>query len=701
MADENLTTTEHIEVEINSLELVEFMEELSTLQFVKTNLINESSNKELEMPITSNQIKQELTTFEENNYEEPIFDPIEEEEYWSNREFEQSYCKTESYFEEDALESTEFYAEDIKKSNQLFKENALKSIAIVKLKKLNGHLLQRFLATRKARVNLLKTLIETHARAELYPNIKEPVTLPNGLIMCHICYGVFNSNANVAKHIREIHERQKRFKCEKCEKRFNNLNNLTVHVYQSHSKIFRYECPKCEEFRTHRKVALFDHLRDIHLAPTEEIPSLIKSNYRLNNRQAGTVHNCTLCGYSSKHKHEFKRHMTGKHNIEPVENELICELCKKEFLNSDTKNKHLCVVRLRISERLDNMEWSSTCPDCDQTVYNKDELKSHYLQTHSENAPEVHAYFEEVRQNHEKRIESKIRGHYGGIDRFGGSKFEKLNPSSKSDEKSDEIMTTMLCDQCPFITSTIKELEAHVTKVHMHKYKYTCDHCLYSSKLMDRLSSHITKEHPLMPSQFCLKCPLTFMTVKEAGDHMRELHYEELKRIFCKYENCDYYNRKPRDLEFHYVRVHTKEKNFMCDKCDFRGMMAAEIDRHIRQKHFGIFAYTCHLCHREEIRMGFPTRKRFHRHLRAQHGINNPEDEDNEENREFIKNPTPIVNPVEPDKRNALLSENRKKSGITVKRKRKKKQDSKGDKIFVKKICSKVTISSQNGMLSL
>ena len=114
-----------------------------------------------------------------------------------------------------------------------------------------------------------------------------------------------------------------------------------------------------------------------------------------------------------------------------------------------------------------------------------------------------------------------------------------------------------------------------------------------------------------------------------------------------------------------------------------------------------IFAYTCHLCHREEIRMGFPTRKRFHRHLRAQHGINNPEDEDNEENREFIKNPTPIVNPVEPDKRNALLSENRKKSGITVKRKRKKKQNSKGDKIFVKKICSKVTISSQNGMLSL
>ena len=101
-------------------------------------------------------------------------------------------------------------------------------------------------------------------------------------------------------------------------------------------------------------------------------------------------------------------------------------------------------------------------------------MKSHYLETHSKRAPEVAAYFEEVRQNHEKRIDSKIRGHYGGIDRFGGSNFDKLNPSSKTypaKEKSDEIMTTMLCDQCPFITSTIKELESHVIKVHKHKYK--------------------------------------------------------------------------------------------------------------------------------------------------------------------------------------------------------------------------------------
>merc|ERR1712241_1255906 len=113
----------------------------------------------------------------------------------------------------------------------------------------------------------------------------------------------------------------------------------------------------------------------------------------------------------------------------------------------------------------------------------------------------------------------------------------------------------------------------------------------------------------------------------------------------------------------------------MCDKCDFRSFRTAEIDRHVRQSHLGIFAYNCHICHRAEVRIGFSTRKRFHRHLRAQHGVDNPEEEDNEQNKELIKNPKPLLNFIEPDKKNMLsvrmkmMSEIRKKTGIVIKRK--------------------------------
>jgi hypothetical protein len=93
------------------------------------------------------------------------------------------YYKKEPFFEVDPLENKDFLADNLL-------ERTLNSVAIVKLKKLDEHLLQKFLGkiprdlqAAKRKANHLKYLIETHYRAELYPNIKEPTTLPNGLIM--------------------------------------------------------------------------------------------------------------------------------------------------------------------------------------------------------------------------------------------------------------------------------------------------------------------------------------------------------------------------------------------------------------------------------------------------------------------------------------------------------------------------------------
>ena len=91
----------------------------------------------------------------------------------------------------------------------------------------------------------------------------------------------------------------------------------------------------------------------------------------------------------------------------------------------------------------------------------------------------------------------------------------------------------------------------------------------------------------------------------------------------------------------HIQRVHLKAKNFLCDKCEFRAFIQAELDAHIREKHLKIFKFNCHICHKEEIRMGFPTKKRLYRHIKFAHQVD-PAAEDNEENRELIYNPPPL-----------------------------------------------------------
>ena len=91
----------------------------------------------------------------------------------------------------------------------------------------------------------------------------------------------------------------------------------------------------------------------------------------------------------------------------------------------------------------------------------------------------------------------------------------------------------------------------------------------------------------------------------------------------------------------HVQRVHLKAKNFLCDKCEFRAFMQAELDDHIRQKHLKIFKFNCHICHKDEIRMGFPTKKRLYRHIKFAHQVD-PAAEDNEENHQLIYNPPPL-----------------------------------------------------------
>ena len=54
---------------------------------------------------------------------------------------------------------------------------------------------------------------------------------------------------------------------------------------------------------------------------------------------------------------------------------------------------------------------------------------------------------------------------------------------------------------------------------------------------MEKLSQHLNKDHEGVSSILCLKCAWPFDTAKEAGDHMRAEHYQDLKHIFCKGEN--------------------------------------------------------------------------------------------------------------------------------------------------------------------
>ena len=46
---------------------------------------------------------------------------------------------------------------------------------------------------------------------------------------------------------------------------------------------------------------------------------------------------------------------------------------------------------------------------------------------------------------------------------------------------------------------------------------------------------------------------------------------------------CEFWSRQRNRLDNHVQRVHLKQKNFLCDKCEFRAFIQPELDAHIRE----------------------------------------------------------------------------------------------------------------------
>lgn len=98
------------------------------------------------------------------------------------------------------------------------------------------------------------------------------------------------------------------------------------------------------------------------------------------------------------------------------------------------------------------------------------------------------------------------------------------------------------------------------------------------------------------------------------------------------------------------------------------------------------------MCHAENLQMGFPTHKEFHRHLHWQHGIQDPKTEETIANMEVIKNP-PALGVASMKERKDILIQSRKSSGIHVPRKsRKRKHNSKAMQKKFKKLCAKIEL---------
>ena len=98
----------------------------------------------------------------------------------------------------------------------------------------------------------------------------------------------------------------------------------------------------------------------------------------------------------------------------------------------------------------------------------------------------------------------------------------------------------------------------------------------------------------------CTHCHQTFSKTSERNKHMIKDHYQEMveadriyksdgqeriKWITCDYDNCEKWFKENRDKVNHIARIHTGEKNFICNFCSKAFLNKGGLTTHLERMH--------------------------------------------------------------------------------------------------------------------
>ena len=573
--DCNEDEEEIVEVEINADDIDEFVQELKRVKGLDTEITcaAEDEEEEEEPDLMLMEEHMDLHVSEDDHFYDDFLIPITEMK-------------------------DEVPADPAEDPTALIKDSLLK------LHKLDSFLVDKFVKADKnfLRKRFLSQIMFKQEKVEQSGDMIEPLPLPDGTFMCHLCFNLYNSKKAVNRHVREVHQRGKLSKCDQCDYVGASAGALTYHVQSVHLKMYRYECPRCEKFKTQKRMYLIKHLNDEHDISEDEADTIIQSKLRLKNRAIGAKHHCFYCDYSSDHKFTVKKHMKRRHadqvNVDP---EVVCQHCLEEFIDKESKARHPCPIRLKASEAVEGIQIDNDgryhCPLCSKhckKYLDVEELTFHYMEIHVDKSKKIGRNRLVVMNPDPKNVNSKDNDRDLSL----------LSSNLMHDSMTDAGDGSFLCDQCPFIGSK-EDLTWHVRQIHPPEKAHKCDHCDFSSNSKDVLTNHIKRVHDGIASRMCNFCSSAYRNLKELGEHMRETHFEKAKHLFCTQPSvsftilhahcaqccngfniifqCEFWSRQRNKLDTHIRRVHLRQKNFLCDKCEFRAFIQPELDAHIRE----------------------------------------------------------------------------------------------------------------------
>ena len=298
--------------------------------------------------------------------------------------------------------------------------------------------------------------------------------------------------------------------------------------------------------------------------------------YQLRKHNKTRHHVCEICHLKNADKNELEIHMKNDH--EDREGKLICGIkgCSKSPRGS---SKDL-LLELMVHVRRVHDKIPYICRKCNKPFLY---FTRHKLLHHSVDPKTLHTCGE---CEYICTTEKYMRVH------------KRLVHSTSKPENVIKPKKILPCDLCNFKTTGISNEEEFRLMVHKSTHQdddhITCDFCPYKSTKRFTLKKHLAEEHGMGKVLYCNFC--TYKTGGHSGEGHMKNHiagHSKEKLFLC--DKCEFSGRTNESLRTHMQRHDQTTPKYLCDECEYKSSDRGNFIAHRTVKH-GSLVLPCAQC---------------------------------------------------------------------------------------------------------
>ena len=161
-------------------------------------------------------------------------------------------------------------------------------------------------------------------------------------------------------------------------------------------------------------------------------------------------------------------------------------------------------------------------------------------------------------------------------------------------EKASHAGLILNCDQCEFMSPSLKLMRGHRLRVHGPTgMEYSCENCTYQSISQANLAEHVQVKHEGKRYQ-CSLCDYKSLFKKLLTKHIQLKH----ENLTIKCTKCEFQAYGKASMEYHTNLTHTGVR-YSCELCEYKAIMKRGLKRHMQDNHNPEYqkkVYSCDHC---------------------------------------------------------------------------------------------------------